>query len=267
MAAAAERQSAEAGLVLARATHARIAGLHAKRSATAQELDDATASLRAAEARAAGAAARAQQAESAIEGASAASEAAATTESFAVITAPFDGVVTEKLVETGNMASPGAPLLRVEDTRGFRLEVRVDESRVGQIQPGATVPVALDSGVGGATTTVSGTVTEISRAVDADTRAFLVKVSLPDSSGLRSGLFGRAKFAGTTRKALTVPADAIVKRGQVTSVFVVDNGVARSRLVDLRGNEVLAGLSEKESVIVAPAPGVTDGRRVSVGGR
>ncbi len=266
-AAAAERQSAEAGLVLARATHARIAGLHAKRSATAQELDDATASLRAAEARAAGAAARAQQAESAIEGASAASEAAATTESFAVITAPFDGVVTEKLVETGNMASPGAPLLRVEDTRGFRLEVRVDESRVGQIQPGATVPVALDSGVGGATTTVSGTVTEISRAVDADTRAFLVKVSLPDSSGLRSGLFGRAKFAGTTRKALTVPADAIVKRGQVTSVFVVDNGVARSRLVDLRGNEVLAGLSEKESVIVAPAPAVTDGRRVSVGGR
>ncbi|MFA5911269.1 MAG: efflux RND transporter periplasmic adaptor subunit [Vicinamibacterales bacterium] len=266
-AAAAERQSAEAGLVLARATHARIAGLHAKRSATAQELDDATASLRAAEARAAGAAARAQQAESAIEGASAASEAATTTESFAVITAPFDGVVTEKLVETGNMASPGAPLLRIEDTRGFRLEVRVDESRVGQIQPGATVPVALDSGVGGATTTVSGTVTEISRAVDADTRAFLVKVSLPDSSGLRSGLFGRARFAGTTRKALTVPADAIVKRGQVTSVFVVDNGVARSRLVDLRGNEVLAGLSEKESVIVAPAPGVTDGRRVSVGGR
>lgn len=266
-AAAAERQSAEAGLVLARATHARIAGLHAKRSATAQELDDATASLRAAEARAAGAAARAQQAESAIEGASAASEAAATTESYAVITAPFDGVVTEKLVEPGNMASPGAPLLRIEDTRGFRLEVRVDESRVGQIQPGATVPVALDSGVGGATTTVSGTVTEISRAVDADTRAFLVKVSLPDWSGLRSGLFGRARFAGTTRKALTVPADAIVKRGQVTSVFVVDNGVARSRLVDLRGNEVLAGLSEKESVIVAPAPAVTDGRRVSVGGR
>lgn len=266
-AAAAERQSAEAGLVLARATHARIASLNAKRSATAQELDDATAALRAAEAGAAGAAARAQQAESAIEGARAASEAAATTESFAVITAPFDGVVTEKLVEPGNMASPGAPLLRLEDTRGFRLEVRVDESRVSQIQPGATVPVALDSGVGGATTTVSGTVTEISRAVDADTRAFLVKVSLPDSSGLRSGLFGRAKFAGATRKALTVPADAIVKRGQVTSVFVVDNGVARARLVDLRGNEVLAGLSERESVIVSPPNAVTDGRRVSAGGR
>lgn len=266
-AAIAERQSAEAGLVLARATHDRIAGLHAKRSATAQELDDATAALRAAEARVAGAAARAQQAESAIAGARAASEAASTTESFAVITAPFDGVVTEKLVEPGNMASPGAPLIRVEDTRGFRLEVRVDESRAGQVQPGAAVPVALDSGVGGATTTVSGTVTEISRAVDADTRAFLVKVSLPDSSGLRSGLFGRARFAGTTRQALTVPADAVVKRGQVTSVFVVDNGVARARLVDLRGNEVLAGLSERESVIVSPPPAVTDGRRVSVGGR
>ena len=57
------------------------------------------------------------------------------------ITAPFDGVVTEKMVEPGNMASPGMPLLRLEDTRGFRLDVRVDESRIGQIRHGASVPV------------------------------------------------------------------------------------------------------------------------------
>lgn len=264
-AAAAEREAAGAGLALAQATHARIAGLHAKRSATSQELDEATAALRAAEARLAGAIARVSQAESAIEGARAASDAASTTESFGVITAPFDGLVTEKLVDPGNMAAPGAPLLRLEDTRGFRLEVRVDESRLAKIQSGATVPVTLDAGVRG--TTVNGTVTEISRAVDADTRAFLVKVSLPDSPGLRSGLFGRARFAGTTRKALTVPADAVVRRGQVASVFVVDNGVAHVRLVNLRGNEVLAGLSERETVVISPPVELTDGRRVSVGGR
>ena len=186
-AAASEQQAAEAALALARATHERIAGLHAKRSATAQELDDATGALRAAEARAAGAAARAQAAVSGVEGARAASEAAGTTESFARITAPFDGVVTEKMVEPGNMAAPGTPLMRLEDTRGFRLDVRVDESRIGQIAPGAIVPVSLDSGTGGAPTTVSGTVAEIGRAVDADARAFLVKIALPDDRRVALG--------------------------------------------------------------------------------
>ena len=94
------------------------------------------------------AAARAQAALSGVEGARAASEAAETTETFSRIVAPFDGVVTEKMVEPGNMAAPGTPLMRVEDTRGFRLDVRVDESRIGQIAPGAIVPIALDAGTG-----------------------------------------------------------------------------------------------------------------------
>ena len=110
-----------------------------------------------------------------------------TTETFALITAPFDGVVTEKMVEPGNMAAPGTPLMRVEDTRGFRLDVRVDESRIGQIATGASVPVSLDAGADGATTTVSGTVAEISRAVDADARAFLVKIALPGDGGSALG--------------------------------------------------------------------------------
>jgi len=266
-AAAAEQQSADAALALARATHQRIAGLHAKRSATAQELDDATGAMRAAEGRAAGAAARAEQAVSGVDTARAASEAAGATESFARIMAPFDGVVTEKMVEPGNMAAPGTPLVRVEDTRGFRLDVRVDESRVGQIAVGASVPVSLDAGTGGATITVTCTVAEIARAVDADARAFLVKITLPPTAGLRSGMFGRARFAGRTRRALTVPAGAIVRRGQVTSVFVVEKGVARVRLVNVSGTEILAGLSEAEIVVVLPGAGVIDGTRVKGGDR
>lgn len=266
-AAAAEQQAADAALALARATHGRIAALQTRRSATLQELDEAIAALRAAEARAAGAAARAQQAVSGVDSARAASEAAGTTESFARIMAPFDGVVTGKMVEPGNMAAPGTPLMRVEDTRGFRLDVRVDESRVGQISPGARVPVSFDAGTGGATTTVTGTVTEIERAVDADARAFLVKITLPETAALRSGLFGRARFAGWTRRALTVPAGAVVRRGQVTSVFVVEKGVARVRLVNVSGTEVLAGLSEGDVVIVGALPTVSDGRPVTAGDR
>ena len=262
-AAAAELQAAEAGLALARASHDRIAGLQAKRSATAQELDDATATLRSAEARVAGASARALQAVSAVESARAASDQASTTESFTTIAAPFDGMVTGKMVEPGNMASPGMPLLRLEDTREFRLEVRVDESRIGQIRNGDSVPVFLGTG----TTSITGTVVEVSRAVDADARAFLVKIALPDAPGLRSGEFGKARFGGTPRRALTIPSSAIVRRGQLTSVFVVDKGVASVRLVNLSGSEVLAGLTESDVVILSPPAGVTDGRRVSVGGR
>ena len=262
-AAAAELLAAEAGLALARASHDRIAGLQAKRSATAQELDDATAALRSAEARVAGASARALQAESAFESARAAGDQASTTESFTRIAAPFDGVIAEKMVEPGNMASPGVPLLRLEDTREFRLEVRVDESRIGQIRHGDSVPVLLGTG----TTSIIGTVVEVSRAVDADARAFLVKIALPDAGGLRSGEFGKARFGGTPRRALTVPSSAIVRQGQLTSVFVVVKGIARVRLVSLSESEVLAGLTESEVVILSPPAGVTDGRRVSVGGR
>jgi RND family efflux transporter MFP subunit len=261
-AAAAELQAADAGLALARASHDRIAGLQAKRSATAQELDDATATLRSAEARVAGASARTLQAASSVESARAASDQAGTTASFTTIAAPFDGMVTEKMVEPGNMAAPGLPLLRLEDTRGFRLEVRVDESRIGQIRSGDSVPVFLGTG----TTLINSTVVEVSRTVDADARAFLVKVALPGARGLRSGEFGKARFGGTPRRALTIPSSAIVRRGQLTSVFVVDEGVARVRLVNLSQSEVLAGLTESEMVILSPPAGVTDGRRVSVGG-
>jgi RND family efflux transporter MFP subunit len=262
-AAAAELQAAEAALDLARASHDRIAALLSRRSATAQEFDDATATLRTAEARVAGASARALQATAAVDSARAASDHAKTTESFTTIAAPFDGMVTEKMVEPGNMASPGTPLLRLEDTRGFRLEVRVDESRVAHVRNGDSVPVLLR----GAASVVKGTVVEVSRAVDADARAFLVKIELPDTPDLRSGEFGEARFDGTLRRALTVPPSAVVRHGQLTSVFVVERDRARVRLVNLTGSEVLAGLTESELVILSPPAGLTDGRRVSVGGR
>jgi RND family efflux transporter MFP subunit len=261
-AAAGELRAAEAGLVLARASHERIAGLQARRSATAQELDDAIAALRSAEARVAAASARVSQAGSAVESAAAASDQANTAESFATIAAPFDGIVTAKMVEPGNMALPGQALLRVEDVREFRLEVRVDESRVGQVRTGDRVPVLLGSG----SLQVTGTVAEVSRAVDADARAFLVKIVLPDADGLRSGEFGRARFSGPSRPALTIPLSAVVRRGQLTSVFVVEEGRARVRLVSLSESEVLAGLTESEVVILAPPAVLTDGRRVRVGG-
>ena len=257
----AEHRAAQAALDLARTTHERVAALHARRSATLQELDEATAALRAADAHAAGAAARMQEAALSVGRAQAASEAAAAAHDFTRITAPFDGIVTEKLVEPGNTATPGMPLLRVEDTRVFRLEVRVDESRATQVSSGAEVAVVLDSGA-----TVTGTVSEVARAVEADARAFLVKITLPAVDGLRSGMFGRARFRAPVRQTLTVPSEAVVRRGQLTTVFVLDGDRARLRLVNLNGSEVLAGLAAGEIVIVNPPPTLADGHPVRAGG-
>ena len=80
-------------------------------------------------------------------------------------------------------------------------------------------------------------------------------------------MFGRARFGARPRRVLTVPAAALVHRGQVTSVFVVEKDIARVRLVNVSGTEVLAGLSEGDVVIVTPPATLIDGRRVTVGGR
>jgi RND family efflux transporter MFP subunit len=269
VAARADLEGARAALTLARASHDRVAGLKTRNSATAQEFDQAVAGLRAAEARLASADAHVRQADAAKASAAAASEAAGVAASYAVLTAPFDGLVTEKFVEPGNLASPGMPLLRVEDTAGFRLDVRVDESRAAFVKVGDTVPVLLDAAGGGARD-VSATVKEVARAIDADARAFLVKLSLP-AADLRSGTFGRARLPGPARQALLLPASSIVRTGQVASAFVVDGSTARLRLVHLGPSvgplvEVISGVSAGERVVDAPPAGLLDGRALKVAG-
>lgn len=269
-AAAADRQSAEAALTLARASHTRIANLQSRKSATSQELDEATANLRAAEARVAAVDARSQQASATLASAQAGSDAAAVTAGFAQVTAPFAGVVTEKLVEPGNMAMPGTPLLRLEERGGLRLDVRVDAARVGGVAVGQTVDVVLD---GPEAISLQGRVSEVARAMDSDARAYLVKIALPDDERLRSGMFGRARFAGPSVAALAVPASAVVRSGQITSVFVAERNVARVRMVVLGQTfggatgdiEVVSGLADGEQVVLTPPAGLSDGTPLRTG--
>jgi RND family efflux transporter MFP subunit len=263
----ADRQAAQAGLALAAASHARISALHGRKSATAQELDEATAALRAAEARVAAVDARVQQAEAALASARAGSEAAMVTAGFAAIAAPFAGVVTETLVEPGNMATPGSPLIRLERRGALRLHVRVDASRVTGVTVGQEVDVALDAAE---PLVLHGTVSEVARAMDADARAFLVKIALPADTRLRSGMFGRARFPGATSETLLVPASAVVRRGQITALFIAEDETARLRMVVLgrtfhEGIEVVSGLSEGERIVTVPPAGLVDGAPIRVG--
>lgn len=266
-AARADLDAATAEGTLAAAWHARIARLHAQRSATTQELDEAEARRAAARARVEAARARAEQASASVAAMRAAAEAAAAVESFTTIVAPFDGLVTERLVDPGTLAAPGTPLLRLDASGPSQVEVRVDEARMPFLRVGDRVEVELGGGRDGRPSLVDGTVAELARAVDADRRTFTVTVALPRTVELRSGTFARVRFRGASRAALVVPSSAIRRQGQVATLFVVDGGAARLRLVqanDLPGGtaSIAAGLAEGEIVVIDPPPGLTDGRRV-----
>jgi RND family efflux transporter MFP subunit len=264
------RDAALAGLALAQATHKRVAELRAKNSATPNEYDQAVSGLREAESRAAGAEAGIREAEAAAEAARAGLRAATVGASYAEIAAPFDGVVTEKKIEVGNMAMPGVPLMVVEDIHAFRLEVRLDEARVTSLDRTRPVSVVIDSLAPNATkpAQLQGVIAEVERAVDPGSHAFLVKIDLPQDAALQSGMYGRAQFAGSVQQALVVPESAVVRRGQLTSVFVVgkDNR-AHLRLVQVGvtvagRTRIDAGLEPGESVIVRPDESLVDGSPV-----
>lgn len=274
-AAVTSRLGAEASLALVQATHRRVSDLRARNSATPNELDQAVGALRAAEAAAQGAQAGVRQAEAAAEAAHAGLRAAAIGASYTVICAPFDGTVTQKLLEPGNTAAPGVPLMTVEDSRTFRLEVQIDEARVETIDRTRPVAVVLDalSGPGGDeawTRPLEGKVAEFARTLDPGSHAFLLKIDLPPTPALRSGMFGRARLLGPSRPGLLVPATAVVRHGQITSVYVAGaDGLARRRLVQIgtsfQGHvEVLAGLDQGEVVAVAPPLTLADGAPVRV---
>jgi RND family efflux transporter MFP subunit len=266
-----DQRAAEADHRLAAASHARIAALHARNSATDQERDEADARLAAATARVAGAQAAVEAADATLVSARASAEAATATESYATVRAPFAGLITERLTDPGNLATPGVPLLRIESDGARQVIVRVDEARAAYVHTADRVEVEIDRA--GESTAgwkpIEGVVAEVARAVGADQRAFTVKVNIPRTVTARSGTFARVIFTGSSRRALFVPVEAIRRHGQVSSVYVVQDGVTRLRLIQAgpssaAGAEILAGLDAGELVVVSSAAGLADGTRVTV---
>lgn len=267
-AAQAEQRAAESALVLARLTYDRMRGLHDRDSATKAELDQATAQLAGADARVAGATARVAEAEQGIAAAKAGAEAASVGASYTVLAAPFDAIVSARHGDPGTLAAPGQPLLTLEDATAYRLEARIDESQARLVSVGADADVRLDSGAEGQTQWRPARVVEIA-ALDPTRHSFLVKLDLPaDLPEVRSGQFGRVRLRGPARRVLTVPASAVVRRGQLTFVFAIDEaGAARLRMVsigeaDADRVEILAGLSAGDRVVVNPPIGLADGQPI-----
>ena len=144
-----------------------------------------------------------------------------------VLRAAFAGVITSKTINVGDTVLPGQPLLVLEARSALRLEAQVPETIGESLTVGDPLPVRVE-GLDG---DLEGRLAEIQPASDALSRTRLFKIDLPDAPGLRSGQFGRARLAGGQSLIVTVPSGAIVHHGQLESVFVVESGAARVRLV------------------------------------
>jgi RND family efflux transporter MFP subunit len=181
------------------------------------------------------------------------------------ITAPFAGVITRKHADVGDLASPGRPLLEMEDSTALRLEADVPEAVVGKLKLQDRLPVRIAA----LEKELDGVISEIAPAADPNSRTFLVKLDLVATPGLRAGQFGRVSVPVGETSALRGPATAVVWRGQMEMIFVVADGKAQLRIVKTGkrlGEEVelVSGVSAGEQVVVDPASGLVEGQPLNV---
>ena len=109
---------------------------------------------------------------------------------YTLIVAPFDGVITRKLADVGDLAAPGKPLLQMENPDTLRLESDVPEALIDNVKLGDKLAVRI----AGVASEIEGTVAEISPAADPNSRTYLVKLDLPGATGLRSGQSAASPF-------------------------------------------------------------------------
>lgn len=182
---------------------------------------------------------------------------------YATVRAPFAGVITEKNVLAGDLATPGLPLLVLESTQHLRAEGSIPEKAAAGLRLGDFLNVLLDDSAA----PVSGRIEEISAAADAVSRSVLVKVALPAGTA-RSGQFARLQVANGTADALLAPAEAVTRFGQIERIFVVEQGRAVLRLVRTglatAGRvEILSGLNAGEQIVLDPPSALHDGQPVT----
>lgn len=184
---------------------------------------------------------------------------------YARLTAPFDGVITRKLADVGDLAAPGKPVLEMQDPTTLQFEADVPEALLGRVRPGAKLAVRIPA----VEQELTGTVSEISPAADPHSRTVLVKLELPPTAGLRTGQFGRVAVPLAERTGLRVPASAVTQRGQLEIVFAVSHQKTQLRLVKTGkrvGTEVelVSGVSAGEQVVTEGAARLRDGQLVEV---
>lgn len=191
---------------------------------------------------------------------------AATSKSLTTITAPYAGVVASTDVEVGDMATPGRALLTVFDPRELRVTATLPQAVLAQARLDRPITVEIPT----LERTLTARDVTMLPVADIRTHTTRVRLTLPESTGLLPGQYARALFVTGRTRALAIPAVAILRRSEVTAVYVIDRaGAARLRQVRVgepAGDglvEILAGLLPGERVSLEP---VRAGIEASKGG-
>ncbi|GLK90882.1 efflux RND transporter periplasmic adaptor subunit [Pseudomonas turukhanskensis] len=181
------------------------------------------------------------------------------------IRSPGDGVVVARLKRAGDMAQPGEPMLILEVGRTLLFDTSVSEAHVAAIAVGSSVRVKIDV----LPQVLQGMVSRIVPSGDPVSRSYQLKIALPNTKNLLPGMFGRASFVIGDSQAVLIPPQALVERGGLRGVFLVDDaGLASFRWLRTgrewpKGIEVAAGLLVGEQIVAVVAPGLREGDRIT----
>jgi len=227
--------AAKAAFTRAEAEYKRIYTYFQAQAATARDLEKAEEVLTSAKAGILGAEEVVREAEIAL--------------GYTTIRAPETGKVLKRLVEPGDLAAPGKPLLILETSGTFRLEAHVREGLIKNVKPHSVLRVAIDA----LQKSTEATVEEIVPYADPATRTFLVKTSLPDLTGLYPGMFGKLMVPVREHQVVVIPGKAVRHVGQLELVSVKENDIWQTRYIKSGRTmgemvEVLSGLSGGETI-------------------
>lgn len=246
---------AMAGLKNTKTNYERIKALYADSSATQKELDDIETRLRVAESSVQALKSKLAEIEDLMD--------------YAVIESPINGYVVEKQKQVGDLASPGRPILTVEEVNDLKVTVTVPESQILFFSAGDTVNVSVEA----AGARFPGTVTSVNQSGEAMSRQFEVKVAIPQSiasnGNIKPGMFSEVVLRRGTVQLLTVPKKALVERGQLTGLFAVNDRdellLRWVRTGRTRGDnvEIISGLREGERYVLAGDRNLREGQVIT----
>lgn len=186
--------------------------------------------------------------------------------SYVDIKAPTAGLVARRMIDPGDMANPGMPLLVLEQAAQVKVVAHVGEKDVSNLSAGDPLSVDVTSLPGAVFET---TIARVVPAANPGSRTYDVEAYLDNADGrLKSGMFARVNIPVGTREAVMVPTTAVTRRGQLTGVWIMDDqGLARRRWVrvghgDGESYEVLSGLEGGETLIVSAEAPLVEGDKV-----
>lgn len=185
--------------------------------------------------------------------------------SYTQIKAPFAGVITRKNANIGDLATPGSPLLQLENNDSLQVIADIPEAMVLDIKIGDSLPVYIPA----ADIKTSGTVAEVAPTADPTSRTAPVKLNFDNNAKIRSGQFARVSLPGKKGEAVMVPASAVVPFGQMQRVFVAVDSKARLQLVKTGLTfedqvEILAGIDNGDKVITEGHRRLQDGQSIKL---